>query len=163
MGIIARRLALEHLNCNVSLEIYDDTCLCLQCNDCDVIIMNFGPSRIVDEDDPKTALVCGLGILMAARPSVFFPDPKAEITPSDACEEIVVIEDFNRKFYESDNGQIDEGDENDEVRGNDSVSDRRNDSERISERDTEAAGGTCYFGEPVLGSPSQPIDFDEDE
>jgi len=177
MGIPARRLALEHIDCNVSLEIYNDTCLCLQCNDCDVIIMNFGPSCIVDEDDPRPQPACDIGILVASalinsqpevEPDTASPTLAEEL--HNSCEEIAVIEDFNKRFYESDNGQINEGDENDEisdtpggnvVKGRNSV---LSDREKFSERDTEAAGGTCYFGKPPddtdSGSPSSSDESD---
>ena len=176
MGIPARRLALEHIDCNVSLEIYNDTCLCLQCNDCDVIIVNFGPAKIIDEDDHHPKPVCDFGILVAMVAIDQTPDPDlstaspTQETIDPACEEIAVIEDFNKRFYESDNGQINEGDENDEVsdtpggnvvKGRDSV---LSDREKFSERDTEAAGGTCYFGKPAddadSGSPSSSDESD---
>lgn len=167
MGIPARRLALEHIDCNVSLEIYNDTCLCLQCNDCDVIIVNFGPAKIID-DDPRPKPVCDIGILVAMvaidpqpqnEPDTASPTIAEEIHSS--CEEIAVIEDFNKRFYESDNGQINEGDENDEVSDDPGRKfDKRPDNERFSERNSEAAGGTCYFGKPAddtdSGSPSEP-------
>jgi len=171
MGIPARRLALEHVDCNVSLEIYNDTCLCLQCNDCDVIIMNFGPAKLIN-DDPRPQPECDIGILVASalinsqpevEPDTASPTLAEEL--HNSCEEIAVIEDFNKRFYESDNGQINEGDENDEVSdtpGGNVV--KRSDNERFSERDTEAAGGTCYFGKPAddtdSGSPSEPDDTD---
>ena len=171
MGIPARRLALEHIDCKVSLEIYNDTCLCLQCNDYDVIIVNFGPAKIIDEDEPRPKPACDIGILVAMavidlNPNPDFPtaSPTQE-TVDPACEEIAVIEDFNKKFYESDNGQINEGDENDEVSdtpGGNVV--KGSDREKSSERDTEAAGGTCYFGKPAddadSGSPSSPDESD---
>jgi len=171
MGIPARRLALEHIDCNVSLEIYNDTCLCLQCNDCDVIIVNFGPAKIMD-DDPHPKPVCDIGILVAS--ALINSQPEAETDTAsptvaeelhNSCEEIAVIEDFNKRFYESDNGQINEGDENDEISdtpGGNIVKGSNN--ERFSERDTEAAGGTCYFGKPPddtdSGSPSSSDESD---
>jgi len=172
MGIPARRLALEHIDCNVSLEIYNDTCLCLQCNDCDVIIVNFGPAKIIDEDEPRPKPVCDFGILVAMVAIDQTPDPDlptaspTQETVDPACEEIAVIEDFNKKFYASDNGQIEEDSENDEAR-DDRVTDHHREDrefERISERSSLAAGGTCYFGKPPddtdSGSPSSSDESD---
>jgi hypothetical protein len=182
MGIAARRLALEHIDCNVSLELYNDTCLCLQCNDCDVIITNFGPACITD-DDPRPKPSCAIGILVAVSDvsaegkTASGEEPSEEGTPTppldtdSVCEELAVIDDFNKKFYESDNGQINEGDENEDIGDNDwgleagrSCGRKSGDNERISERNVEAAGGTCYFGKPPddtdSGSPSEPDESD---
>jgi hypothetical protein len=174
MGIPTRRLALEHIDCNVSLEIYNDTCLCLQCNDCDVIIMNFGPSKIIDEDDPHPLPACAIGILVAmssigpsedarASPSNELPTPALDT--DSVCEEIAVMDDFNQKFYESDNGQISEGEENDEVRDTNGTGRnyyQKGKSDEFSERTANDIGGTCYFGKPAddpdSGSPSQSDD-----
>jgi hypothetical protein len=168
MGIPARRLAIEHRNCNVSLEIYNDTCLCLQCNDCDVIIVNFGPSCIVDEDELRPPPACDIGVLVAMvaidqAPETSTASPTQEVI-DPACEEIAVIDDFNRKFYESDNGQIQEGNENDEISDSDGRERDKQQDGRLSDHGLEAAGGICYFGKPPddpdSGSPSEPDDTD---
>jgi hypothetical protein len=43
-----RSTALQHLNCNVTLDIYSDQSVCLICEDHDVVITNFGSCCIRD-------------------------------------------------------------------------------------------------------------------
>jgi hypothetical protein len=83
-----RCLAAHHLSCNVSLEIYKDGCIVLQCDDCDVVIENFG--------------VCRLSEIMPVMPPILEIRVAAEDGhPPDECETpLEVITDFNEKFYE---------------------------------------------------------------
>jgi hypothetical protein len=89
-----RALAAEHIRCNVSLDIYSDGCICLQCDDCNVIIENYGK--------------CRLSQLTGVLNSI------AEIKvnsnqPANECETpLEIIEDFNAKFYEQTEYEQDE-------------------------------------------------------
>jgi hypothetical protein len=86
-----RALAAEHIRCNVSLDIYSDGCICLQCDDCNVIIENYGK--------------CRLSQLTGVLNSI----AEIRVHPVDECETpLEVIEDFNQKFYEQTEYELDE-------------------------------------------------------
>lgn len=49
-----RTIALQHLNCKVSLDVYSDNSVCLICEDHDVVITNFGSCCLRDVMRPAS-------------------------------------------------------------------------------------------------------------
>jgi len=80
-----RRRAVQHLKCKkISLDLFDDGCICLLCDDCDVIIENFGSCKFSE------------------IATVLLPTMEIKVRQSNHEEktEIEVISDFGNKFYE---------------------------------------------------------------